>query len=119
MATKRPGTTPQIQTIEAARERLGLGYGEIAAAIHTQERTLDQWMKGGATPPPIFLDRLNGMAKLLRELERTFADADDARAWLRAPNPSLGQATPRELVAAGEMERVADMLYALNAGIPT
>ena len=37
--------------------------------------------------------------------------------WLRSPNPDLGYERPLELVAAGDAQRVIDLLLALAEGV--
>ena len=119
MATKRAGMVSQIGIIEDAHEQLGLTYREVAAAVQAQESTLHRWRRGDAPPTAVFLGRLNALGDLLTELHRTFAAPADARAWLDRPNLALHDRTPRDLILAGQMDRVTGMLYALNSGIPT
>jgi uncharacterized protein (DUF2384 family) len=64
-----------------------------------------------------------GEAGRLRDLDRILALADrvvrraDVWDWLRAPNATLGGAAPIDVVAAGEHERVADLLTGLAEGV--
>ena len=52
---------------------------------------------------------------LLVELAIAFPKEDDAIAWLETPNDQFEGRSPRETIAAGEMERVTLVLDELNA----
>lgn len=52
---------------------------------------------------------------LLAELAMQFTSPEDAVAWLETPTAELENRTPREAIAAGEIERVTLMLDAMNA----
>jgi transcriptional regulator with XRE-family HTH domain len=119
MATQRWHEVPQVRAIEDAHEQLGLTYRDIADALQAQESTLHRWRRGEVIPTAVFLGRLDSLGDLLSELNRTFADAERAREWLAHPVPALQQRTPREVISAGQMDRITGLLYALNAGIPT
>ena len=51
------------------------------------------------------------------DLARTVMNDDAARLWLRSPNPDLGYERPLDLVAAGDAQRVIDLLLALAEGV--
>lgn len=67
----------------------------------------------------MFLDRLEALEELLRELERTFRSPEAARAWLDRTVDELDERRPRDLLLEGRMERVTAVLMALNLGITT
>ena len=50
-------------------------------------------------------------------LVRKVMSDDAARFWLRSPNPNLGYERPLDLIAAGESQRVIDLLLALAEGV--
>lgn len=52
---------------------------------------------------------------LLVELSIRFPREEDAIAWLETPLEEFEGRTPRETIAAGEVERVAILLDELNA----
>jgi hypothetical protein len=58
-------------------------------------------------PAPL-LDRL---AELL--------GADVIPTWLEAPNEAFGGVTPREVAERGEADRLWDMIFYLESGIPS
>ena len=51
------------------------------------------------------------------DLARTVMSDDAARLWLRSPNPDLGYERPLDLIAAGDTQRVIDLLLALAEGV--
>ena len=51
---------------------------------------------------------------LLAELATCFGSPDDAIQWLETPASELAGRTPREAIAAGEVERVTLVLDAMN-----
>ena len=51
---------------------------------------------------------------LLAELAAAFTEPEEAIAWLETSNSALEGRTPREAMAAGEIERVTLVLDALN-----
>ncbi len=51
----------------------------------------------------------------ITDLFATMRD-DAARSWIRSPNPDLGYEKPLDLVAAGQYQRVLDLLLALAEG---
>lgn len=109
----------RLRAIEQAHERLDLSYREIASALRADESTVHRWRTGATEPSPVFLDRLEALEELLRELDRTFRSPDDARAWLDRKVRQLGGQRPRELLLKGRMERVTGILMALNLGVTT
>ncbi|CAN5165935.1 hypothetical protein BH09GEM1_BH09GEM1_23040 [soil metagenome] len=52
---------------------------------------------------------------LLVELAAQFADPADAVVWLETPLDTLEGRTPRQTIAAGEIERVTVLLDELNS----
>lgn len=53
------------------------------------------------------------------ELTRTVISDDAAEFWLHSPNPGLDYERPLDLVAAGDAQRVIDLLLALAEGVTT
>ena len=51
------------------------------------------------------------------DLARTVMSDDAARFWLRSPHPNLGNERPLDLIAAGDSQRVIDLLFALAEGV--
>ena len=62
------------------------------------------------------MDRLPELPAVV-DLARTVMSDDAARFWLRSPNPGLGYERPLDLIAAGDTQRVIDLLLALAEGV--
>lgn len=107
----------RLQAIEAAHDRLGLTYREVARALRADESTLHRWRGGETEPSPVFLDRLEALEEFLAEVARTFRSDEAALRWLDREVPALDGRTPRELLLAGRMERLTGLLLSLNLGM--
>lgn len=70
------------------------------------------WDTGKSLAPiwPLIAERFYRQAMFLYE------DQSSALAWMAAPHPLLGGRSPRELILAGELERVRDVLAQLRDG---
>ena len=51
------------------------------------------------------------------DVARTVMSDDAAGVWLRSPNHDLGYERPLDLIAAGDTQRVIDLLLALAEGV--
>jgi uncharacterized protein (DUF2384 family) len=56
---------------------------------------------------------------LLAELATRFGSPDEAIVWLESSSPELDGRTPRDAMAAGEIERVTLVLDGLNRSAST
>ena len=84
-------TTTKLPGIELAREVLGLDYGEIASAVQADESTLYRWRQGGS-PSAVYLNRLERLDDLAREIQRTMR-RERIPDWMTRPIPALGNAS--------------------------
>lgn len=107
-------TTTTLPGIDLAREVLGLDYGEIARAVQADESTLYRWRQGGS-PTAVYLNRLERLDDLAREVQRTMR-REKISEWLARPIPALGGATAKDMILSGRAETVLGMLISLNAG---
>lgn len=108
--------TGALPGIEQAQEYLGLTLKEVARAVHADESTLHRW-RSGVMPSPVFLDRLEALDDLAKELRATFQEPGAAREWLSRPLDSIGGRRPLDLILEGRAEKLTGMLYALNSGM--
>lgn len=107
----------RLEALEAAHDRLGLTYREVARTLRADESTLHRWRGGETEPSPVFLDRLASLEEFLTEIARTFRSDEAARRWLDREVPELDGRTPREWLLAGRIERLTALLLALNLGM--
>lgn len=107
----------QLRAVEAAHDRLGLTYRQVAQVLRADESTLHRWRGGDTEPSPVFLDRLEALGEFLDEVERTFRSHEAARRWLDRRIPELAERRPRDLLLAGRVERLTGLLLSLNVGM--
>jgi hypothetical protein len=106
----------ELAALERLRDDFGFTYDDLAAALVTNASTLHRW-RSGTEPTPIYLQRLAAFASFLEELDALFVP-DAQRPWIDAPRDVFKGATPREMILAGNVDRVTGVLYAMNAGAP-
>ena len=90
----------------------------MARVSGVHARSVGRWHAGQAEPRRESQERLLELQAVVDLLRRVMRD-DAARLWLRAPNLDLGYEKPIDLVAAGEYQRVIDLLLALAEGVTT
>ncbi len=91
---------------------------DVARVSGTHARSVNRWHTSKAEPRRESEERLLELKAVVDLLRRVVGD-DAARLWLRSPNPELGYDKPLDLVAAGQYQRVIDLLLALAEGITT
>ncbi len=75
---------PRIN-VTTLRERLGLNQKELAARLHTSERTVSRWETAATDPLPMAANQLQ---LLVEEADRLERERDQARG-------SMGESRPR------------------------
>ena len=89
---------------------------DVARVSGAHARSVNRWRTGQAEPRRDSEARLLELKAVVDLLRRVLRD-DAARLWLRSPNPDLGYEKPLDLVAAGQYQRVIDLLHALADGV--
>ncbi len=89
---------------------------DVARVSGAHVRSVNRWHAAKAEPRRESEERLLELKAVVDLLRRILRD-DAARLWLRAPNPDLGYEKPLDLVAAGQYQRVIDLLLALAEGV--
>ncbi|WP_419917300.1 antitoxin Xre/MbcA/ParS toxin-binding domain-containing protein [Candidatus Poriferisodalis sp.] len=69
------------------------------------------------TVPHPEAEEQSGELQAVIDLARTVISDDAVSPWLRSPNPGLDNRTPLDVIAAGEYQRVVDLLHALAEGV--
>jgi hypothetical protein len=95
----------------AAARAAGLGGLDLQMAY-----IRSQLSEAGAPVAPEDAERLRALDCVLNRADKVIR-REDCWDWLRAPNAVLGGAVPIDLIAAGEQERVSDLLVALAEGV--
>ncbi len=106
----------ELEALERLHEDFGFTYDELATALVTNASTLHRW-RAGTEPTPIYLQRLAAFASFLEELDALLGPGAQ-RPWLDSPREVFKGATPRQMIMAGNVDRVTGVLYAMNAGAP-
>lgn len=76
------------------------------------EDLVPHWDRGGrALLPKLMTERFHRQVMFLCD------DKASAHAWIQAPHPQLGDRSPRELIKAGELERIYAVLDQLRDGV--
>lgn len=97
----------------------------LMADLGVTETERQEWISLGrlrlrTTSPSERLSELQAKelieAKVYQDAEAIFADPN---AWLNSPNPRFGGASPREVMAAGNLRVVLEALEAIQHGIVT
>ena len=98
------------------REKLGMTREDFGRLVNVSVRAIaaverDKKYVGKLLRPYVELARLY-MA--LCEVVEPRA----IRPWFKAPNPAFGGLKPMELIERGEIDRIWDMVYRLQTGVP-
>jgi putative toxin-antitoxin system antitoxin component (TIGR02293 family) len=89
---------------------------DVARVSGAHARSVHRWHTEQTEPRRESEERLLELKAVVDLVRRVVRD-DAARLWLRSPNPSLGYEKPLDLVAAGQYQRVIDLLLALAEGV--
>jgi putative toxin-antitoxin system antitoxin component (TIGR02293 family) len=89
---------------------------DLARVSDTNPRSVARWKSQGATPRREAEERLLELRAVVDLARRVMTD-DAARFWMRSPNPDLGYEKPLDVVAAGQYQRVIDLLLSIAEGV--
>lgn len=107
------GTT----AVEDVRRNLGLTRKLFSRLTGYSERAIASWEAGGKPDEP-------GLRRI-RETERFQAKLaevirpEEIPYWLDTPNEAFGGLKPLEVIERGEIDRLWNMIYYLESGVPT
>jgi len=97
------------------RELGGLPAERVAEFFPVSRETFQRWVSGAVRPNTANLERLLRLRHLLQEVTSRVADV---RSWLLAPLPNADGATPSDLLRAGQLTRVWDLLQTVPHRYP-
>jgi len=89
---------------------------DLARVSETNPRSVARWRSQESAPRREAEERLLELRAVV-ELARSVMRDDAARFWMRSPNRDLGYEKPLDLIAAGQYQRVIDLLLALAEGV--
>lgn len=87
--------------------RTGVSQSELAEALGTSVRTVQNWAVGHSTPRGDSREKLLDVQFLIDELRDVYTD-EGIGIWLRARNRNLGGARPVELITDGHFDQVLE-----------
>lgn len=89
---------------------------DIARVSDAHLRSVNRWRSHEATPRPEAEERLLELRAVVDLTRRVMKD-EAARLWMRSPNPDLDYEKPLDVIAAGQYQRVVDLLLAIAEGV--
>lgn len=55
---------------------------------------------------------------ILSQLTELFDGTENAKRWLNAPHPALGNATPQSYLDAGKLDAIENIIHVIESGQP-
>ena len=108
----RPAQQPSVGTV---RGRLGLSRKLFSRLAGFSERTIADWEGGKPVSEP-GLRRIKKLDRFRDRLSEIVA-ADAIPAWLDTPNDAFDGLKPLEVLERGEIERLWNVIFYLEAGV--
>jgi putative toxin-antitoxin system antitoxin component (TIGR02293 family) len=90
--------------------------GDVAQITGATSRSVSRWATAKAMPRREAEDRLLELKAVVDQLRLVLRD-EQARLWMRSPNPDLDWRKPLELIAEGEYRRVIAAVLAMAEGV--
>lgn len=107
-----PGSIPALQRF------LGVNQTELAEAVGVTRQTLVRNRDKAGSLTKELSDRLYRVARVTRRAVAVFSTANDAVAWLKSPNATLGGRTPLSMLDTDAgAERVRKLLGRIEYGV--
>jgi transcriptional regulator with XRE-family HTH domain len=117
-AQSRKGPTRDRQGFVATlRKELGLSRREFGRLTGYSERAIVNW-ENGHTPDEPALRRIKEIDRLQTRLSQVM-QSDFIAEWLMTPNEGFDGLKPLEVIERGEIDRLWDMIFYLESGIPS
>jgi DNA-binding transcriptional regulator YiaG len=115
--TRKASASKGTTAVEEVRRNLGLTRKLFSRLTGYSERAIASWEAGGKPDEP-------GLRRI-RETERFQAKLaevvrrEEIPNWLDAPNDAFGGLKPLEVIERGEIDRLWNMIYYLESGVPS
>ncbi|MCY2924502.1 MAG: helix-turn-helix domain-containing protein, partial [Planctomycetota bacterium] len=115
-ATPRAKSQVREQPLVVLRRKMGMTQRVFARVVSVSERSLAKLEKG--QPPSEATGRhLAEIARLYKALCQV-VKPEALRPWFQRPNPSFGGLKPIEVIERGQIDRLWEMVYRLESGVP-
>ncbi len=102
--TDAPGNVTYMRLVEDVTNS-GITQTDLAKAVGTTVRTVQNWASGSARPKGKSAERLVDVSQIVTALRDVFRD-EAIHIWLRTRNRNLDGRRPLELLAAGDVDQV-------------
>lgn len=115
--TQKAPASKGTTAVEEVRRNLGLTRKLFSRLTGYSERAIASWEAGGKPDEP-------GLRRI-RETERFQAKLaevvrpEEIPHWLDTPNDAFGGLKPLEVIERGEIDRLWNMIYYLESGVPS
>ena len=103
--------------LKKTKDLLGVPWREVANVFDATERTIHRWRKGESRPQPSHQKRLEQMNDLLDLMNEVLKKKEFLREWLNKRVPALHDRRPMDLLKAGRIEEVREVLGRAAEGI--
>lgn len=99
------GVTPRVVT-----------QGELAVAVGTSERTIQNWSRGHTRPRGQAANRVLDVVHLVSELREVYTD-EGIQIWLKSRNRNLDRQRPIDLLSEGRVDEVLEEVHRVVGGM--
>ena len=117
----RRRTTPSAHrattAVEELRQKLGLTRKVFSRLTGYSERAIATWEAGG-TPDEPGLRRIRETERFQAKLAEVVRP-EEIPHWLDTPNDAFDGLKPLEVIERGEIDRLWNMIYYLESGVPS
>lgn len=104
-------------TIQCAKEILGMNFSEVAEALGVQRQTVYRYRRLESVPNAEVQERLSKIREISYLLSKVFIDEDAQLEWLYSPVPLLRDRRPIDLIRKGEFDEVMSVLAGHYSGV--
>lgn len=103
--------------VAALRKRLGITRSVFQRLTGYSERSLADWEADKRPVDGLALRRFRELSRLHAGLSRIMKPTHIAE-WLQTPNTAFNDLKPLEVIERGEADRLWQMIYELESGMP-
>lgn len=99
------------------RERADASTSELRCFLNLTQEEYKKLIEGNETSVPFPSSSIIQKLCALKESLKALIKPDKIKDWLRTPNPGFGGKSPHDLIVAGEIDRVLEVLAGLEDGV--
>jgi DNA-binding transcriptional regulator YiaG len=115
---KQKATDSKVTSaVEEVRRKLGLTRKVFSRLTGYSERAIASWEAGGKPDEP-GLRRIRETERFQSKLAEVVRP-EEIPNWLDTPNEAFGGLKPLEVIERGEIDRLWNMIYYLESGVPS